>query len=307
MALVFYISLKPVYEFLLKIFGGRAGLTSLVVVAATVLVILAPLVIFGFTLFDDASNLYLKIADNAERIGYTAKINTFIEKYIGTFAPEAVLDLEGYIKNFLALVVSHLGLVFSSLAELAVNAVIMLFALFFLFRDGPKFKKELFGWSPLADNYDQDIFDFTQEAVNAVVYGSLLVGIVQGILVGVGFAVFGVPSAVLWGALAAIASLIPTIGTAVIVIPAVAYLIIVSSPVLAIGLAVWGFFVVGLSDNFLKPILMNRGARLQPLIVLLSVLGGIAFFGPIGFIAGPVIVSFGLSLFRLYPLILKNS
>jgi len=306
-ALVFYIALKPIYNFLLKIFGGRANLASLVVVVAVVLAIIAPLVFFGFALFDDAANLYFKLANGIERDSYIIKISTLVEKYAKVLTPDATLDVEGYIKNSLALVVDHLGLFFSSLVEVLISAVIMLFALFFLLRDGQKFKKEVFGLSPLADNYDQDIFDFVERAVNAVVHGSLVVGLVQGILVGIGFTVFGVPNAVLWGALAAIVSLIPTVGTAVIVIPAVIYLIIVSSPALAIGLAVWGIFVVGLSDNFLKPILMNRGVRLQPLLVLLSVLGGLAFFGPIGFIAGPVIVSLGFSLLRLYPLVLKGN
>ncbi|HEY4495738.1 MAG TPA: AI-2E family transporter [Candidatus Paceibacterota bacterium] len=306
-ALVFYIALKPIYNFLLKIFGGRANLASLVVVVAVVLAIIAPLVFFGFALFDDAANLYFKLANGIERDSYIIKISTLVEKYAKVLTPDATLDVEGYIKNSLALVVDHLGLFFSSLVEVLISAVIMLFALFFLLRDGQKFKKEVFGLSPLADNYDQDIFDFVERAVNAVVHGSLVVGLVQGILVGIGFTVFGVPNAVLWGALAAIVSLIPTVGTAVIVIPAVIYLIIVSSPALAIGLAVWGIFVVGLADNFLKPILMNRGVRLQPLLVLLSVLGGLAFFGPIGFIAGPVIVSLGFSLLRLYPLVLKGN
>ncbi|TSC67454.1 MAG: hypothetical protein CEO19_218 [Parcubacteria group bacterium Gr01-1014_73] len=307
MALVFYIALKPVHNFTLKIFKGRAGLASLAVVAATVLAILLPLVIFSFALFDDAANLYFKLADGAERGSYIAKLSVFADKYAKILSPETTLDVNGYIKNSLAFLVSHLGAIFSSLAELAVGVVIMLFALFFLFRDGHKLKKELFGLSPLTDNYDQDIFDFAERAINAVVRGSLLVSLAQGILVGVGFVVFGVPNAVLWGALAAIASLIPTIGTALILIPAVVYLIIVASPALAIGLAVWGFFVVGLADNFLKSILLNRGVNLQPLLVLLSVLGGVAFFGPIGLIAGPVIVSLGFSLLRLYPLILKNS
>ena len=307
MALVFYVTLKPVYEFLLKIFGGRANLASLAVVVATILAIIAPLAIFGFALFDDATNLYFKLADNTERVDYIAKASAFIEKYAKVFVPDASLNVAGYIKNSLALVVSQLGSIFSSLVELAVGAVITLFALFFLLRDGPKFKKELFGLSPLEDSYDQDIFNFVERAINAVVRGSLLVSIVQGILVGAGFAVFGVPNAVLWGGLAAVASLVPTIGTAIVMIPAVVYLVIVASPALAIGLAVWGFFVVGLADNFLKPILMNRGVHLQPLLVLLSVLGGIALFGPIGFIAGPVVVSLGFSLLRLYPLVLKNS
>lgn len=282
-------------------------MASLVVVVAVVLAIIAPLVFFGFALFDDAANLYFKLANGIERDSYIIKISTLVEKYAKVLTPDATLDVEGYIKNSLALVVDHLGLFFSSLVEVLISAVIMLFALFFLLRDGQKFKKEVFGLSPLADNYDQDIFDFVERAVNAVVHGSLVVGLVQGILVGIGFTVFGVPNAVLWGALAAIVSLIPTVGTAVIVIPAVIYLIIVSSPALAIGLAVWGIFVVGLADNFLKPILMNRGVRLQPLLVLLSVLGGLAFFGPIGFIAGPVIVSLGFSLLRLYPLVLKGN
>ena len=307
MALVFYITLKPAYYFLLKIFGGRENLTSLLLVAAVLIAILAPLVIFGFALFDDATSLYFKLADGVERDNYIANISAFVEKYLRVFVPEATLDVGGYIKNTLALMVSHLGAFFSSLAELMIGSAIMLFALFFLFRDGQKFKKEIFGLSPLTDNYDQDIFNFVERAVGAVVRGSLLISVAQGILVGIGFLVFGVPNSVLWGAVAAVTSLIPAIGTAVIVVPAVIYLLIVSSPALAIGLAVWGIFVVGLADNFLKPILLNRGVRLQPLLVLLSVLGGVAFFGPIGLIAGPVIVSLGFSLLRLYPLILKNS
>jgi len=306
MALVFYITLKPVYYFLLKIFGERENLTSLFVVAAVFLAILAPLVIFGFALFDDTTDLYFKLADGVGRGNYIADASAFIEKYLRVFVPEATLDVGGYVKNTLALMVSHLGSFFSSLAELMIGSAIMLFALFFLFRDGQKFKKEIFGLSPLADNYDQDIFDFVERAVSAVVRGSLLVSVTQGILVGIGFLIFGVPNSVLWGALAAITSLIPAIGTAAIVLPAVIYLLIVSSPALAVGLAIWGIFVVGLADNFLKPILLNRGVRLQPLLVLLSVLGGIAFFGPVGLIAGPVVVSLGFSLLRLYPIVLKG-
>jgi len=141
--------------------------------------------------------------------------------------------------------------------------------------------------------------------VNSVVKGSLIVGVVQGVLTGVGFALFGVPNPALWATIAAIASLIPTIGTGLVLIPGISYLFLVGASSNAIGLIIWGVFAVGLVDNFLGPKLIERGVKIHPFLILLSVLGGIGLFGPIGFLAGPLILSWLFALLDMYPALIK--
>ena len=94
-----------------------------------------------------------------------------------------------------------------------------------------------------------------------------------------------------WGVVAALAALIPGIGTALVLLPAIGYLFFTGSTGMAIGLLVWGFVAVGLIDNFLGPILVNRGVKIHPFLILLSIFGGPSFFGPIGFVLGPLIVA----------------
>jgi predicted PurR-regulated permease PerM len=115
------------------------------------------------------------------------------------------------------------------------------------------------------------------------------------------FMIFGVPNPVLWGVLGAIAALIPGIGTALVLLPAAAYLLFaVGDAAGALGLFVWWVSAVLLIDNMLGPHLVGRGAQLHPLVVLLSVLGGVAFFGPAGIFFGPLCISFLFAVLSVY-------
>lgn len=109
------------------------------------------------------------------------------------------------------------------------------------------------------------------------------------------------------GSIASFGALIPSVGTSIIFVPAVLYLIFQGNIVFAVGLTIWGMLAVGLIDNLLGPYLMSRGNTLHPFLVLLSVLGGISLFGPIGFIIGPVVVSLLMVLLELYTLHISSS
>jgi predicted PurR-regulated permease PerM len=138
------------------------------------------------------------------------------------------------------------------------------------------------------------------------VRGHLVIGILQGLVVGFGFFIFGVPSPVIWGVAAAVASLIPMIGTSLVIIPGILILLLAGSLVQAIGLLIWGIFAVGLIDDLLGPYLIERGIKIHPFLILLSALGGIALLGPVGFLAGPVILALLFALLDLYPTIVKQ-
>ena len=176
----------------------------------------------------------------------------------------------------------------------------MLFALFYLLRDGGKLKQGVIMISPLNDQYDEKIFSKLKQAIRSVVVGSLVVSFIQGLLTGIGFFVFGVPNPALWGSFAVVSALIPGIGTSLVLLPGVLYLFFMSTNLHALGLLIWGIVAVGLIDNYLGPTLVNRGVHIHPFLILLSVMGGLVFFGPIGFIAGPLIVALLFALLEIY-------
>jgi predicted PurR-regulated permease PerM len=194
----------------------------------------------------------------------------------------------------------NLDTVFSGASKVALSLFVLLLALFYFLRDGRELKRQIVALSPLADDDDHKIFRKLERTIFSIFAGSIAVGIIQGVLTGIGFAIFGVPNPALWGSVAAVAALIPGIGTSLILVPAVIYTFFTGSTGDVVGLAIWSMFAVGLIDNFLAPIFVNRGVKIHPFLILLSVLGGIIFFGPIGFVLGPIVLAFLFSLLDIY-------
>jgi predicted PurR-regulated permease PerM len=161
-------------------------------------------------------------------------------------------------------------------------------------------RKKIIEVSPFPRSQDEEIFTKLRMAIVSVVKGSMFVALIQGILTGLGFYIFGIPSALLWGGVAVIAALVPTVGTSLVIFPGVAYLFFIGSTWPAVGLMVWGIICVGLIDNILGPRLVGRGIKIHPLLILLSALGGIGFFGAVGFLLGPIALSFLFALFDIY-------
>ena len=180
------------------------------------------------------------------------------------------------------------------------SSFLFFIALYYLLKDGHKLKAAIVALSPLADADDETIFQKLERAINSVMKGNLLIALVKGALTLAGFAIFGVPAAILWGSVGVIAALIPGIGTAILFAPAILFLFLSGKVFFGVGLIAWGVLVVGLVDNILGPKLLGRGMQLHPLIILLSVLGGIGFFGPIGFLLGPLTMSLLFALLDIY-------
>lgn len=195
---------------------------------------------------------------------------------------------------------SNLGAIFAGTASTLFLFLISLVGIFYGFKDGARFTRWLVKVSPLPDNEDQIILARLGVAIRSVVTGVILVSIIQGFVAAAGFSLFGIERAVLWASVAAILALLPGIGTSVIMIPAIIYLFVVGSFGNAIGLLIWAALAVIVIDNFIGPYLMSRGNRLHPFVILLSVLGGITLFGPIGFVIGPVIMSLFMVLLEIY-------
>jgi predicted PurR-regulated permease PerM len=155
-------------------------------------------------------------------------------------------------------------------------------------------------FSPLPDHDDEKILSRLENAVNAVIKGYLFIALVQGVLVGFGFWIFHVPHAALWGVVAAIASLIPAVGTGLVSIPAIAFLFFTGDTFSAIGLLLWASILVGTIDNFLTPLVVGTKIHISPFLILFSVLGGISLLGPVGILVGPLTLSLLYTLISIY-------
>jgi len=145
--------------------------------------------------------------------------------------------------------------------------------------------------------------DKLERSVNSVIKGNLVVAAVQGVMCSAGFIIFGVPSPILWGMTAAVAALVPGVGTSLVIIPAILFLFLTGSVSMALGLFLWGVVAVGLIDNYLGPKLIGKNTNLHPLLVMLSVIGGLLFFGPIGFILGPLTISLFFAIVDIFLLV----
>lgn len=306
LAVVFTISAKPLYQRLLRISGDRPALSAILTVLGLILVIVIPLSVFGFFIFQDAQDLYQGISSGGLDQGFiqegTQRLQTFLQKFLPGFS----FDVISYLKQGFELIIHNLGALFGKVFIAVLNLFLMLLGVFYFLKDGKKFREHLIFLSPLSDTYDKNILERFEVAVNSVVKGALSVAIIQGVLSGIGFVIFGVPSPMLWGAVAAITALIPGVGTALVIAPAVVYLFFFGSASSAVGLLIWGVIAVGLIDNVLAPMLIERNLNIHPFLILLSVLGGLALFGPVGFLAGPVTLALLFALFDIFPLLFQK-
>lgn len=300
-ALVFAIVFRPVHE-AVTVRVRHAGISAFLTLLFLFLVILTPATLFGFFIFDDAQRLYQSLsADGA----VTDRLNTAflpVERYLQELIPDAKIRVSDYLDGALSFLIDNFGGVFSRAVGFVFKAFIMLLALFYLFRDGKRFRSYIISLSPLTNEYDERILKRLEAAISSVVQGKLLIIFIQGILASVGFWLFGLSHPVLLGALVSLAALIPAVGVGLVFIPMALYSLATGGVGTAIGLLVFGV-ALGAVDNLLGPVLYERGLQTHPLLILLSVLGGLALFGPVGFLVGPVTLSLLLALLDIYPLL----
>ncbi len=289
----------PLYARLLKIVPRNsptgAALLSVLIIAVTIFV---PLFIVGYMLFTEAVSFYETVNVGGSS-GFSSQI-LVLEKMLGTLLPGYSIDVADIVRQGAGWVASHMGSIFAGTASTIFMLFMVLVSLFYLLRDGAEFAQKLIRLSPLQDVHDIYIIEKLATAIRSVVLGTLVVALIQGVLTSIGFTIFGINQAVLWGSVAAIGALIPGVGTSLVFIVVVAFSVFNGAYLTAGLLTAWGVFAVGLIDNFLGPYLMSRGAALHPFAVLVSVLGGIGVFGPAGFLIGPVILSFFIVLLELY-------
>jgi predicted PurR-regulated permease PerM len=293
---------QPWYGTLRKWFGGKDGLAAALIVLVAIALILIPLAFFGFQIFLEAQGLYGYLASGSG----IPLINWFHAELL-RFLPSLNINVGLYLQQILGIVISNLGPIFSGVLGIFATFFLSFFALYYFLKDGPALAAAAKRWSPLPEKHTTEIFEKLHSMASSVIRGSLLVSVLYGILVGIGFFIFGLPSAILWGAVTVVAAFIPVFGVFLIVVPGIVSLAIGGHALAAIGLAAWTIVFAAFVENMLRPWLLGHKAKIHPMLMLFAVLGGLSFFGPIGILLGPLALSLLLTLLAIYPLFALES
>jgi len=292
----FSIVLYPVYEWL-KDKKLPNWLSSLITVLLFTLILCGPLLGIGLMVFDQSENAYRMVLEGDSRGPFMDSINNAVNKIL----PAGIsFDVNQKATDFISYLSNNIARIFGTTISAFFSFVLMLLIIFYFLKDGAKWRKVLIVLSPLSDKDDEKIIGRLSLSVNAVIKGYLLIAFVQGILMGIGLWIFNVPNPALWGVVAAVASLLPTIGTALVSVPAIIFLFVTGSTGLAVGLLIWAILAVGMIDNFLTPIVVGEKINIPPILILFSILGGISFLGAVGILVGPLTVSLLYTLISIY-------
>lgn len=293
LAYVSAVLLTPVHSLIERKFKKFFKSFSSAFSAVITLVLLVTLILTPFSfilgkIVSDAQGFYTQVSQNGGG-ALTAQVEQFIQRYV----PSLDINLDEAAASISSFVVDNLGTFFTGTFDFILKLFLFLIALFYFLKDREHFGKLYKRISPINDTDNEKILTSVRQASRSILIGSLVVALTQGVVTGIGFTIFGVPNPFFWGAVAGLFALVPGVGPALIWIPASLYLYLTGGgeSVAWIGQIVWGVVAVGLIDNILGPQVINKGVQIHPLFILLSVIGGIAMFGPEGFIFGPLILS----------------
>jgi len=299
--------LAPVHRRLTRALGARPTLAAGLIVLVTTLLILAPVVTSLHLLARQALVFFDWIRPHLQ----PAELERFWKETLVARVPMLREWMERSESRLAPLVSGALGQIAGAANGLLqgvlagftrglFDLLLFLVMLFFLLRDGARLRSELRPISPFSDVQERQIFDHLGRTVKGALQSTIVVPLAQGVMAGLGFLLFGVPSPLVWGTAVILAAMVPILGSPLGWVPACVYLFLTAETWQWVGMLIYGIVVISGIDNVVKPMLLRGSAQIHPLLGFLSILGGVLVYGAPGFLVGPVVLSLVLSAIRIY-------
>jgi len=291
-AVTLYILLRQWYFKMTLIYRWRKWLAALVFILGTILVFVLPFFLIGILLVPKL----MPIIQNPSQItNGVSNIVTSIQKYF----PQLPIDtqhIQGMLQNILQAIPGYFGATMQVLS----NLMLCLFLLYFLFVSGRTIEKKLQEFMALKPENSHELWQNTQTMVVSNAVGIPLLAVFQAISAILGYLIFGVEAAVVWGVLTGLFSMVPIVGTAVVWVPLVAYQFATGDTGTAIGVLLFSVIVTVNIDNVLRFTLLRKLGDVHPVVTVLGIIIGIPLFGFMGLIFGPLLLSYFLLLIKVY-------
>lgn len=308
-AVILAILFNPLHRRLKVWCGRRRNLAAFLSLLFCVLLAVIPVITIAASLIQEVAMMYQLIRQGDIDFGrYLAQIHAALpEPILEVLRRFGLTDLENLRRYFSdamrtgsQMLANQALSVGQNTFQFMISFAIMLYLLFFLFRDGADLARRIVAGVPLQDHRKIELFQKFTTVVRATVKGNVVVAITQGVLGGLIFWVMGIHGALLWGVIMAFLSLLPAVGAGLVWGPVAMYFMATGAMVEGVFLALYGIFVIGLVDNVLRPILVGKDTKLPDYLVLISTLGGLALFGLNGFVIGPLIAAIFISSWAIF-------
>ncbi|MBN1479519.1 AI-2E family transporter [candidate division KSB1 bacterium] len=303
---IFSALFQPVYKRCVVFFKGRRNLASAITLLLIFLVVFLPL-----------AGLFGIVAAQAVKVGHS--VTPWIQQNLqGTTTIDKLfesLPFYDILQQYKTTILEKAGELVSRLSSVFVNSLstvtlstvnlifllfLFLYTMFFFLKEGDYLLEKILYYVPLQDQDERQILEKFTSVTRATIKGTLIIGLLQGGLAGIAFWIVGIDSALFWGTIMVVLSVIPVVGSSLIWIPAVIILAASGAYIKAIGLAVFCGLLVGSLDNVLRPILVGKDTKMHELFILFGTIGGISMFGIIGFIVGPIIAALFVTVWAIY-------
>jgi predicted PurR-regulated permease PerM len=302
----------PIYRRVRARMHGRANGAAAVMLFLITFTILLPAFLITVLLVQEANVLVKHLqSGDAERALQRLDISTrmpWLKRVAPNFNPAAISParvIVPVVQKAPAWIAEHGAAVIGGVAGMVIALFLVLLSAYFFYVEGETIVREAATLSPLPDRYNQQFGEDFKAVIDATFRGQVITSMSQGIFIGIGLAIAGVPGAILWGAVATVLSLLPIVGSAAVWVPAALYLYITASMgergyFGVIFLTIWGVVVVPIIEHVIRPWAMKGKMQLPAIPLLVSVLGGLEAFGFVGLVIGPLVFSLMMSIIDIY-------
>ena len=280
--------------------------SSLLTIGLVMIIIIIPVTLLGGLIVKESFGIYDSLSNNQGPIVTTVK-NVINWVKNNPITDKFNIDEQQVTTKLIEVAKTITDFIFTAAKNLTQNSVtflvmfiIMIYTLFFFLKDGEGMLKRLAHISPLGNKHEIIMYKKFTSTARAAMKGTLIVGAIQGFLGALLFYITGIEGALIWGIIMMLFSVIPGLGSFIVWLPAAIVMFIIGNMWQGIVIVVVGTLLISTIDNFIRPILVGKDTQMHPLLILFSTLGGLLFFGISGFIIGPIITAFLMSLWEMY-------
>ncbi|MEK6812266.1 MAG: AI-2E family transporter [Nanoarchaeota archaeon] len=295
-ALILAFIFTPVFDFINKYINSRNASAGVIVLFVLLLIIL-PIWFLTPILLNQSFSLF----QAAQQIDFVKPLKSVFPSLFASqqFSSEIGSVLSSFTSKVASDLMNSISMVILDFPNLALQFTVIFFTFFFVLRDQEVIVEYVKSLLPFSKDVEKKLFDNSKLLTSAILYGQVIIGIIQGVILGIGLFIFGVKNALILTLFAALAGILPILGTAIVWLPVAVYLFVAGNTVPAWGVVVFGV-LSSTVDNTLRPIIVSRRTKIHSGILVVSMIGGIFLFGIMGFILGPLIVSYLLIILEIY-------
>jgi predicted PurR-regulated permease PerM len=290
---------RPLFWRFQALFKGE-GMPAFLTILCVSLIFLLPLAYLSTVLVAEILDVISGIRVGIASEGVVQALQNWLPVSVHQHIPTIIDGANNFLQSAKdGLFQGGLG-VFSDAFKVVLGFFVVMISGYYLLKDGARLKKEILLLSPLGDDYDELVIERVALTVRAVMGGMLVIAVVKAVVAGLTFWIAGVPAPSFWGAMTGMSAFIPVVGSALVTVPIALYLLFVGKIGAAIAITIVSVLIIGTIDNFLQPKLVQSKTSIHPLLILLSILGGIQFYGFSGFILGPLTLSVSVVLIDIF-------